>query len=68
MGQSLHEGGYSAIVDCLCLSMCNYILGSTTSVFSRFAAEYGEIRLYECSIDDIGEWKDVTEWKVAEQA
>ncbi len=38
----------SGIVDCLCLSRCEYILGSYTSVFSFFAARYGKKRLLIC--------------------
>lgn len=38
----------SGIIDCLCLSRCEYILGSYTSVFSFFAAKYGNKELIIC--------------------
>lgn len=38
----------SGIIDCLCLSRCEYILGSYTSVFSSFAAKYGNKELIIC--------------------
>lgn len=38
----------SGIIDCLCLSKCNYILGSYTSAFSEFAAKYGHKKLIIC--------------------
>lgn len=46
-GRDSIEGMKSGIVDMLCLSQCEFILGSCTSVFSRFAAEYGGIELIE---------------------
>lgn len=43
------EGGMeSAIIDCLCLSRCNEIIGSYTSVFSSFSAAYGNKKLTIC--------------------
>ena len=39
-------GMHSSIIDVLCLSMTQYILGSNSSIFSKFAAEYGGIDLY----------------------
>lgn len=42
----------SGIIDCLCLSCCDYILGSFTSVFSSFAAQYGKKQLIICKKSD----------------
>ena len=42
----------SGIIDCLCLSRCEYILGSYTSVFSSFAAKYGGKELIICKNDN----------------
>lgn len=38
----------SGIIDCLCLSRCEYILGSYGSSYSRFAARYGSKELLIC--------------------
>ncbi len=42
----------SGIIDVLCLSKCKYVLGSFSSVFSAFAAEYGGKELYLCKKRD----------------
>lgn len=47
-GRNNKSGMESAIVDCLCLSRCDYILGSYQSVFSKFSAMYGNIELIVC--------------------
>lgn len=47
-GRNSEAGMKAGIIDCLCLSRCEYILGSYTSVFSEFAAQYGGKRLYIC--------------------
>lgn len=47
-GRNSKSGMESAIIDCLCLSRCNYILGSFCSVFSKFAAGYGNTELIIC--------------------
>lgn len=47
-GRDSKEGMISGLIDCLCLSRCEYILGSSTSVFSSFAAEYGDKKLIIC--------------------
>lgn len=47
-GRESKNGMESAIVDCLCLSRCEYILGSYQSVFSKFAALYGNKELIVC--------------------
>lgn len=47
-GRNSRSGMESAIVDFLCLSKCRYILGSFNSVFSSFAAEYGNKELVVC--------------------
>lgn len=39
------EGMQSSIIDCLCLSKTKYIIGSYTSFFSKFSAQYGGIEL-----------------------
>lgn len=39
------EGMESSIIDFLCLSKTKYILGSYTSVFSKFSSDYGKIDL-----------------------
>jgi len=44
-GRANTAGMQSAVVDCLCLSRCEYILGSYTSVFSSFASRYGNKKL-----------------------
>ena len=41
----------SGIIDLICLSRCDYILGSYTSVFSFFASKYGECELVICKED-----------------
>lgn len=38
----------SGIIDCLCLSRCEYILGSSGSAYSDFAARYGKKKLIVC--------------------
>ena len=40
------EGMEAAIIDVLCLANCEFILGSFASVYSNFAAQYGNIDLY----------------------
>lgn len=40
-GRDSLNGMQDAVVDLLCLSQCEVILGSCTSVFSKFGAEYG---------------------------
>lgn len=47
-GRNSRLGMESAIVDCLCLSRCDYILGSYQSVFSKFSTMYGNIELIVC--------------------
>lgn len=44
-GRDTEDGMRSAIIDCLCLSKCQSIIGSYRSVFSKFAADYGKIEL-----------------------
>lgn len=39
------EGMQSSVIDCLCLSETKYIIGSYTSFFSKFSAQYGGIDL-----------------------
>ena len=39
------EGMISSIIDFLCLSKTKYILGSYTSIFSKFSAQYGNVDL-----------------------
>ena len=39
------DGMYSSIIDFLCLSRTNYIIGSFGSIFSKFSAQYGKIEL-----------------------
>ena len=43
--RSSKAGMYSGIIDLLCLSKTSRILGSHSSIFSKFAAEYGRIPL-----------------------
>lgn len=43
--RSSREGMEDAVIDTLCLSQTEYILGSYASIFSKFSAEYGRIRL-----------------------
>ena len=47
-GRDTGGGIESAIIDCLCLSRCNKIFGSYTSVFSFFSAAYGNKELIIC--------------------
>lgn len=44
--RSSWEGMHSSIIDTLCLSKSKYILGSNSSIFSKFSAEYGKIELF----------------------
>ncbi len=43
--RSSRQGMEDAVIDMLCLSQTEYILGSYASIFSKFSAEYGGIRL-----------------------
>ena len=52
-GRNTLEEMRSGLIDCLCLSKCDYILGSYTSVFSSFAAEFGGKNLYICKENDV---------------
>lgn len=45
LSRSSQEGMESAVIDMLCLSRTKYILGSYSSIFSRFSAEYGNVEL-----------------------
>lgn len=45
------DGIKDAIIECVCLSKCNRIIGSWTSQFSEFAAEYGNINIEYCRIN-----------------
>ena len=47
-GRDSKAGMRSAIIDELCLSECEYIIGSYTSVFSFFASKYGGKDLIIC--------------------
>lgn len=47
-GRDTAEGMKTGIIDCLCLSVCDYILGSYTSVFSWFSAAYFGKKLIIC--------------------
>lgn len=47
-GRNSQSGMESAIVDFLCLSRCDQILGSYGSVFSMFSAMYGGKELISC--------------------
>lgn len=47
-GRDSENGMVSGIIDSLCLARCEVILGSYTSVFSKFSAEYGDIPLILC--------------------
>lgn len=49
----------TAIIEMLCLSQCKEIYGSYTSVFSGYAAEYGNIDLWVCSLESKGKWYKV---------
>ena len=55
-GRDSEESIYSAVVDMLCLSRCKFILGSCGSVFSNFAANYGDVDLYVCD-NGVERWK-----------
>lgn len=44
--RSSWEGMHSSIIDTMCLSKSKYILGSNSSIFSKFSAEYGKIKLF----------------------
>lgn len=46
-GRDSKEGMKCGIIDSLCLSSCRMIIGSYSSGFSKFSAEYGKIRLME---------------------
>lgn len=50
-GRTTKGGMKSGIIDCLCLSSCEYIIGSYTSVFSFFSARYGKKDLIICKKD-----------------
>lgn len=45
LNRSSKEGMYSSLIDCLCLSKTQFILGSYSSVFSNFSARLGNIEL-----------------------
>ncbi|NLG05625.1 MAG: hypothetical protein GX567_17645 [Clostridia bacterium] len=45
LSRSSEEGMHSSLIDMLCLSKTNAIIGSYTSVFSEFSAQYGGISL-----------------------
>lgn len=45
LNRSSEEGMHSSLIDMLCLSKTNAIIGSYTSVFSEFSAHYGGISL-----------------------
>ena len=49
-GRDSEDGMETAVVDCLCLSKCDRIIGSYTSVFSAFSAEYGKKGLKICGL------------------
>ena len=51
-GRSNSDEMGSGIIDCLCLSRCEYILGSYSSVFSNFAARYGKRNLIICKDEE----------------
>lgn len=51
-GRDSMAGMKAGVIDCLCLSRCEYILGSYTSVFSLFAANYGGIVLHICQDEE----------------
>lgn len=44
--RSSKQGMHDSIIDCLCLSMCKYILGSQRSIFSKVSSELNNIPLY----------------------
>lgn len=45
LSRSSKAGMHSSVIDALCLSQTKYILGSYASIFSKFAAAYGDIAL-----------------------
>lgn len=47
-GRRTEEEMKAGIIDCLCLTRCECILGSCGSVYSSFAAQYGGKRLIVC--------------------
>lgn len=53
-GRDSMEGMKAGIIDCLCLSCCDYILGSYASVFSSFSAAYGKKELIICKDEENG--------------
>lgn len=44
--RSSKQGMHNSIIDCLCLSRAQYILGSQRSIFSKVSAELNKIPLY----------------------
>ena len=56
-GRDSKSGMISGMLDLLCLSKSNYILGSSGSVFSNFAAQYGNINLFVADNTVDGNWK-----------
>lgn len=50
-GRDTVDGMKAGIIDCLCLSSCDYILGSDNSVFSSFSALYSDKQLIICGKD-----------------
>lgn len=48
-GRAGSEEMKSSVIDCLCLSRCECILGSSGSSYSSFAAKYGKKELFICS-------------------
>lgn len=56
-GRDSKSGMISGILDLLCLSKSNYILGSSGSVFSNFAAQYGNVNLFVADNTVNGNWK-----------
>ncbi|MDO4284073.1 MAG: hypothetical protein Q4C60_01945 [Eubacteriales bacterium] len=46
LNRSSKEGMHSSVIDVLCLSRTKLILGSHSSIFSKFSAEYGNIELH----------------------
>lgn len=51
-GRDSKDGMRCGIIDCLCLSRCSIVLGSYTSGFSHFSAEYGGIELVEMRVEE----------------
>ena len=60
-GRGTSNGMEAAIVDILCLASCSCIYGSFSSVFSNFAAQYGNAELYvlRTGNDENGVWESV---------